>query len=168
MTTGTAGGDPLFSVAGRVVVIPGGMGQLGVSYAAAFVQRGAKVAIMDITDTPKVADPVFMQGMEAGAIWSFCGDITDRLSVAALLEAVESRWGTPHVLVNNAALDFPPDAPPETVGPFETYPISSFETVMDVNVKGPLICCQVIGDAMAREGRGSIINISSIYVILSP
>jgi NAD(P)-dependent dehydrogenase (short-subunit alcohol dehydrogenase family) len=164
----TAGGDPLFSVAGRVAVIAGGMGQLGVSYGAALAERGAKVAVMDITEAPKVENPVFMQGMEAGTIWPFCADITDKQAVESVLLEVADRWGIPHVLVNNAALDFPPDAPPETVGPFETYPVSSFDTVMDVNVKGPLICCQVIGDAMAGKGRGSIINISSIYGILSP
>ena len=76
--------------------------------------------------------------------------------------------GVPHLLVNNAALDSPPDAPPEEVGPFETYPEESFDRVMDVNVKGTLLCCQVVGAAMAREGRGSIVNISSIYGLLSP
>ena len=39
---------------------------------------------------------------------------------------------------------------------------------MDVNVKGTLLCCQVVGAAMAREGRGSIVNISSVYGLLSP
>lgn len=162
------GADPLFSVAGRVAVIAGGMGQLGVSYAAALAERGAMVAVVDITNVPKVENPVFIQGMEAGTILPFCADITDKTAVQAVLDEVTDRWETPHVLVNNAALDFPPDAPPETVGPFETYPVSSFDTVMDVNVKGPLICCQVIGNAMAGRGRGSIINISSIYGILSP
>jgi NAD(P)-dependent dehydrogenase (short-subunit alcohol dehydrogenase family) len=39
---------------------------------------------------------------------------------------------------------------------------------MDVNVKGTLLCCQVVGAAMAGEGRGSIVNVSSIYGMLSP
>ena len=39
---------------------------------------------------------------------------------------------------------------------------------MDVNVKGTLLCCQVVGGAMAREGRGSIVNVSSVYGLLSP
>ena len=39
---------------------------------------------------------------------------------------------------------------------------------MDVNVKGTLLCCQVVGARMAAEGRGSIVNVSSIYGILSP
>ena len=77
-------------------------------------------------------------------------------------------WGAPHLLVNNAALDSPPDAPPEEVGPFETYPEASFDEVMDVNVKGVVLCCQVVGAAMAGAGRGSIVNVSSVYGLLSP
>jgi NAD(P)-dependent dehydrogenase (short-subunit alcohol dehydrogenase family) len=79
-----------------------------------------------------------------------------------------AEWGVPHLLVNNAAVDSPPDAPAEEVGPFETYPEASFDRVMSVNVKGTLIPCQVVGSAMAREGRGSIVNVSSVYGLLSP
>ena len=39
---------------------------------------------------------------------------------------------------------------------------------MDVNVKGTFLCCQVVGGAMARAGRGSIVNVSSVYGLLSP
>ncbi len=160
--------DPLFSVADRVAVVTGGMGQLGVAYAAALARRGARVAVFDLADSPKVKNDVFTRGLADETILAFQVDITDRDSVEAATRQVVERWETPHILVNNAALDSPPDAPPTEVGPFETYPVSSFETVMDVNVKGTLICCQVIGQVMAGEGRGSIINISSIYGILSP
>jgi NAD(P)-dependent dehydrogenase (short-subunit alcohol dehydrogenase family) len=74
----------------------------------------------------------------------------------------------PHLLVNNAGLDSPPDAPADEVGPFDSYPEAAFDKVMDVNVKGTLLCCQVVGGAMAREGRGSIVNVSSVYGLLSP
>ena len=95
-------------------------------------------------------------------------DVTDRASIEAAPQAVVAEWGSPHLLVNNAALDAPPDAPAEEVGPFETYPEASFDQVMDVNVKGTFLCCQVVGAAMAQEGRGSIVNISSVYGLLSP
>src|SRR5437660_11128867 len=76
--------------------------------------------------------------------------------------------GSAHVLVNAAALDSPPDAPANEVGPFESYPEQSFDEVMDVNVKGTLFSCQVVGGRMAVEGRGSIVNVSSSYGMLSP
>ncbi len=70
--------------------------------------------------------------------------------------------------MNNAGLDSPPDAPDDEVGPFESYPEDSFDAVMDVNVKGTFLTCQVVGGAMARAGTGSIVNVSSIYGLLSP
>ena len=149
--------DPLFDLDGRVAVVTGGMGQLGSVYTAGLVERGMRVAVFDVAagDVPE----------GAGA---YRVDVTDRVEIEAALREVEAEWGVPHLLVNNAALDSPPDAPAEEVGPFETYPEESFDAVLDVNVKGAFLCCQVVGGAMAREGRGSIVNVSSIYGLLSP
>src|SRR5581483_8763435 len=55
-----------------------------------------------------------------------------------------------------------------TIGPFETYPEEAFDRMMEVNVKGALVCCQVVGGRMAEAGRGSIVNVSSVYGLLSP
>jgi NAD(P)-dependent dehydrogenase (short-subunit alcohol dehydrogenase family) len=153
----TAYGDPLFDLSGRVAVVTGGMGQLGQVYASGLAERGMRVAIFDVAagDVP--------EGVRAYAV-----DVADREAIERAEREIEAEWGVPHVLVNNAALDSPPDAPAEEVGPFETYPEASFDAVMDVNVKGSLLCCQVIGGAMAREGRGSIVNVSSVYGLLSP
>ena len=149
--------DPLFDLSGRVAVVTGGLGQLGQIYVAGLVERGMRVAVLDVGggDVPDGAR-------------AFEVDVTDRAGVEATEREIESEWGIPHVLVNNAALDSPPDAPAEEVGPFEDFPEASFDAVMDVNVKGTLLCCQVIGGAMAREGRGSIVNVSSVYGLLSP
>ena len=141
--------DPLFDVSGRVAVVTGGLGQLGSVYVDGLRERGMTVAVFDVAAKDRV-------------------DVTDRASIEAATERVIAEHGVPHLLVNNAALDSPPDAPAEEVGPFETYPEASFDQVMGVNVKGTLLCCQVVGAAMAREGRGSIVNISSVYGLLSP
>jgi NAD(P)-dependent dehydrogenase (short-subunit alcohol dehydrogenase family) len=149
--------DPLFDLDGRVAVVTGGAGQLGAVYTSGLVERGMRVAVLD------VADAAMPDGARAYRV-----DVTDRAGLEEALAAIEGDWGTPHLLVNNAALDSPPDAPAEEVGPFETYPESSLDAVMDVNVKGTVLCCQVFGAAMAREGRGSIVNVSSVYGMLSP
>jgi NAD(P)-dependent dehydrogenase (short-subunit alcohol dehydrogenase family) len=149
--------DELFDLSGRVAVVTGGMGQLGSVYAAGLAERGMRVALLDVA-TGDVPD-----GTRAYEV-----DVTDRSAIEEAAREVESEWGAPHLLVNNAGLDSPPDAPAEDVGPFETYPEASFDAVMDVNVKGAFLCCQVIGGGMAREGRGSIVNVSSIYGLLSP
>jgi NAD(P)-dependent dehydrogenase (short-subunit alcohol dehydrogenase family) len=149
--------DPLFDLDGRVAVVTGGFGQLGSVYTAGFVERGMRVAVFD------VAAGEVPEGARA-----FRVDVTDRAAIESALDEVAAEWGVPHVLVNNAALDSPPDAPAAEVGPFEEYPEESFDAVLDVNVKGAFLCCQAIGGAMAREGRGSIVNVSSIYGLLSP
>jgi NAD(P)-dependent dehydrogenase (short-subunit alcohol dehydrogenase family) len=149
--------DPLFDLEGRVAVVTGGLGQLGSVYAEGLTERGMRVAVFD------VATGEAPQGARA-----FVVDVTDRASIEAALREVEAEWGVPHLLVNNAALDSPPDAPAEDVGPFETYPEASFDAVLDVDLKGAFLCCQVVGGAMAREGRGSVVNVSSIYGLLSP
>jgi len=147
----------LFSLGGRVAVVTGGVGQLGTEIARGLADQGARVAVFDIA-AEDGGDEIRTYGV----------DVTDRAAIERATDEVTKQWDVPHVLVNAAALDSPPDAPAEEVGPFEDYPSESFDQVMAVNVKGTLQCCQVIGARMATAGRGSIVNVSSIYGMLSP
>ncbi len=158
----------IFSVKDKVVVITGGMGQLGMEYTLTFIERGAKVAILDMESSPKNTSQAFLAAMNNGSILYYKCNIVNSDEVKSSLEQIEAAFGSPHILINNAALDFPPTASLDDVGPFENYPESSYDSVMDVNVKGAFICCQVFGGKMAELGRGSIINVSSTYGILSP
>src|SRR5436189_3442101 len=139
-----------FSLERRIAIVTGGAGQLGAEIVRGLEERGARVAVFDL-----VGD-------------DFRVDVTDRAAVEQATNRVAAELGEPHILVNAAALDSPPDAPPEEVGPVESYPEESFDRVMDVNVKGTFLCCQVVGARMAQAGRGSIVNISSVYGMLSP
>lgn len=158
--------DDVFDLAGRVVVVTGAFGQLGRQFAAALARRGACIAAFDqAADESRGAD-VFGDGHET--ILPVPVDVTSRSSLESALKTVNTQLGVPHGLVNAAAIDAPPDAPAEENGPFETYPESSWDQVMDVNVKGTLLCCQAVGAQMASAGRGSIVNVSSIYGLVSP
>src|SRR5205823_32357 len=140
--------DDIFSLDGRAAVVTGGVGQLGAEIARGLVARGAKVGIFDVRE-----------GGDHGSIRYFHVDVTDRAAIEAATDELADAWGAPHVLVNAAAIDSPPDAPAAEVGPFEEYPVESFEQVMDVNVKGTFLACQVIGARMAAARRGSIVNV---------
>lgn len=155
----------LFDVSREVVLITGVAGQLGSEYAREFLGRGARVVGLDVrpsaaSDQLAVAFP---------ATYLFCAaDVTNKASLQDALTGIESRTGAPTVLINNAAIDSPPSAPPEENGPFEDYPEVSWDKVLEVNLKGVYLCCQVFGAAMARAGKGSIINVASIYGVVSP
>jgi len=150
--------DPLFSLTDKVVVVTGALGRLGRSYCAALRERGAFVAAIDRT----VED-------DSETMHHFAADVTCRAELECALTKIQAAWGRPIVgLVNNAGLDSPPNSPASENGPFEEYPEESWDRVMDVNVKGVFLSCQVFGGAMAQAGGGSIVNVSSIYGQVSP
>lgn len=155
----------MFDLSAAVVVVTGVAGQLGSRYAKALLARGARVAGLD------------QRGSEMTAAlardWPdqyrhITASVTDAGALREALVDVTAAFGTPTVLINNAAIDAPPSAPPEETGPFETYPEASWDRVMDVNLKGTFLCCQVFGGAMAAAGAGSVINIASIYGLVAP
>ena len=158
-------GQDIFDVKDRVIVVTGGLGQLGRQFSSCLAARGARVAVFDL-ETPAGKQPPDL--VNDPNILILPVDVTDRESLENALGRVESQWETPYGLINAAALDSPPGAPAAENGPFETYPESSWDRVMEVNAKGVFLCCQVVGGAMARAGRGSIVNICSIYGISSP
>lgn len=155
----------LFDLTGKVVVVTGSAGQLGGEYVKSLLGAGASVVGLDIwPENPKshvrdADDPAFL---------SLQADITDRGSVDSALEAALARFGRVDGLVNNAALDNPPGSGGAEVGPFEDFPLDAWDKVIDVNLKGTLVPCQVFGGHMAKSGGGSVVNVSSIYGILSP
>ena len=156
-----------FDLDGRVVVVTGGLGQLGASFTRALLAAGARVAVLDVVDGADRRAALFGDAGE-DVLRLYKADITSRASLEDTLARVTAELGAPYGLVNNAALDSPPGAPAGENGPFEDYPEDSFDRVMNVNVKGVVLACQVFGKAMAEAGQGSIVNIGSIYGVVSP
>lgn len=157
--------NALFDLTERVAIVTGAAGQLGGEYCKILLAAGARVVALDIKpDNPKGN----LQALQTDNLLLLQADITRRESVQRALEQVVGQFGHPDILVNNAALDAPPNASEQETGPFENYPLSSWNATLEVNLTGMLLCCQVIGGDMAENNGGSIINISSIYGILSP
>jgi NAD(P)-dependent dehydrogenase (short-subunit alcohol dehydrogenase family) len=155
----------LFDVSKDIVLITGVAGQLGGEYAKTFLMRGSKVFGLDLKSSAE-SDALTIE--YPGQYIFSAVDVTNKGELQQSLKKVESTFGTPTVLINNAAIDSPPSAPPEENGPFEDYPEESWDKVIDVNLKGVYLCCQVFGAAMSMVGVGSIINIASVYGVVSP
>ena len=162
--------DKLFDVSGKICIVTGGLGQIGKNMAREFYIRGAKVAIFARHVNPEKVQAVFPQEeYDADRMKFYAVDINKKETIEAALDAMEQVWGTPDVLVNNAGIDTQPSAPPEVSGPFENFPEEVFREVVDVNLVGTFLCCQAVGSRMIRAGKGgSIINVGSIYGMLSP
>jgi len=155
--------DLLFSLRDSLIVVTGAMGRLGRHYLAALADRGAQIAAIDTAAAIARAEvlPANTKG--------YAADVTVKAELDAALVAIARDFGrAPDGLVNNAALDSPPGSPSSENGPFETYPEESWDRVMQVNVKGVFLCSQVFGRAMSFEGKGSIVNVGSIYGKVSP
>lgn len=154
-----------FDVSKEIVVITGGSGVLGAEYARTFLDLNAKVVCLDISDSN---DTLNLQKKFPKTFLFLEADITSKDSIKGALSEIIDTIGPPTVLINNAGLDSPPSAPPEDTKAFENYPESSWDKVLEVNLKGIFLACQVIGSEMAKNKQGSIINISSIYGLVSP
>jgi NAD(P)-dependent dehydrogenase (short-subunit alcohol dehydrogenase family) len=146
----------LFELKQRIVVVTGCLGQLG------------RFADEEGAETLDAHEPL-RAARTAGRLVYYGADVSDRRSLESVCDRAESHYGgSIYGLVNNAALDSPPDSDAREVGPFETYPVENWDRIFAVNAKGPFLCCQVFGASMARAGTGSIVNVGSIYGIVSP
>lgn len=161
--------DPLFSVRDRVVLVTGGFGQIGTEFVKALHARGAKVAVSSRNAVPDGAGRLGIEGATAETLMAVEMDITDQASVEAAFEQIVAAWGVPTVVVNNAGLDTQPSAPPEVSGPFEQFPTDVFREVVDTNLVGTFLVMQAAGRRIREADlAGSIINIGSIYGMVSP
>ncbi len=160
--------NSLFSVQDKTVVVTGALGQLGRQFSLSLLKGGAKVALIDIADDCKSLPAKFSDYFDKSRAIYVKSDVTSEASLQSALLDIEDKLGLPFGLINNAALDSPPNANSEDNGPFETFPLDSLEKTMGVNIIGVAKACQIFGSRMAEIGVGSIINIGSIYGMVSP
>jgi NAD(P)-dependent dehydrogenase (short-subunit alcohol dehydrogenase family) len=150
----------LYSLEGRVAVVTGGTGALGGAMARGLARAGAKVGVLG---RRRERAEVVVQTIEAdgGVALALPADVLDRGELEAAREAVVERWGRLDVLVNAAGGNMP-SATLEPGGSFFELPVEGMEPVITLNLQGTLLPSQVFGEAMARAGRGCIVNISSM------
>lgn len=157
----------LFDVTRRVAIVTGGLGQLGQVFTKGLVDAGARVAIYSRREISDDDLAELFPGAE-GKVKVYLASVTDKAALEAATEQLCKDWGVPEILINNAGIDSKPNGPADQNGPFEDYPQKYWDEVIDVNLTGVMLCSQVIGARMAEAGRGSIINVGSMYGMVSP
>jgi NAD(P)-dependent dehydrogenase (short-subunit alcohol dehydrogenase family) len=157
-----------FSLAGDVAVVTGAMGKLGPIWAEALIEAGAAVAALDRPGAvPSPAFSSLQKRSDERRLFVTDCDVTDRASIATASQRVERTLGAPSVLVNNAGIDQPPDSDTNRYR-IEEMPIEQFRSMVEVNLIGTFQVTQAFGAVMADRGKGSIINIGSLYASVSP
>ncbi len=137
---------------GRVAVVTGSAGGIGLAICEQLLSMGAQVVRADIGNP---AMPV-----EVERSLSLHCDIADPASVAAMATQVRARFGRCDVLVNNAAITAKP------VG-LEDFPLDVWDRIFRVNLRGALLCAQALVPMMFERGSGSIVNVASIAAQVS-
>lgn len=149
---------------GKVAVITGGGGTLGNSFIRALAGEGAKVFILDrdVEASQKAVDKFKEDGLDVDVV--YC-DVLNEAVVAEAVEEVLKRAGRVDILVNGAGGNLPG----ATVGPdssiFELK-IDDFRKVNDLNLLGTVIPSIAFAKPMVEQGKGCIVNISSMSALL--
>lgn len=151
----------LFDLSGEVAVVIGATGVLGGVLAEGLAAAGARIAVLG-RNAERGAECVRRIRAASGTAEFFPADALERAGLKAAHEAVTASLGAPKILVNAAGGNDPRVT--VTAGrAFEQIELADWRANFDLNlVGGVLLPCQEFGPAMARAGRGSIINIASV------
>ena len=137
---------------GRITVITGGAGGIGLAAATRFVAEGSKVLLVDLDEGP-LRQAVTTLGTEHASFVR--ADVTRREDVECYVGAAVERYGGIDVFLNNAGIE-------GAVKPITEYPIEVFDRVIEVNVRGVWLGLRSVIPEMAKRGGGSIVITSSV------
>lgn len=151
--------NEIFSIAGKVAVITGGSGVLGSNIARGFLQAGAKVFIVG-AHQDKV-DTALKELKPFGEIDGQACNVLDMEELRALRETVIARWRCVDILVNAAGGNIPGGTLTQEQTIFDMK-VPDLNKVVDLNLYGSVYPSLVFGEMMAKQGQGSIINVSSM------
>lgn len=158
--------DNLFDLQGRVALITGGAGLLASEHAIALAGYGANVIISDLNVdvcNEKAAE-LKKEGVEVEVM---ALDVTSKGNWISVTQTIIQKHGRIDILINNAG--FTNQSKTSAFDrSFENFPLEDWNAIMNVNLTGTFLGCQVVGVEMLKQGKGSIINIASLYGVVSP
>ncbi|MFT4682889.1 MAG: NAD(P)-dependent dehydrogenase (short-subunit alcohol dehydrogenase family) [Flavobacteriales bacterium] len=152
-----------FELKGKVIVITGACGLVGRAFCEAAAQFGAHVVAVDIPQADPAKFAQELQSRNGQDMMGVAVNVADKSDVIRLKEEVLAKFKTIDGLVNGhqnkSHLIFEP---------FEDVSEENWDTVVNINLKGTFLTCQVLGSWMAENSGGSIINIPSTYSVVAP
>ncbi len=158
--------ETLFDLTGKIALVTGGGGLLATEHAIALSSYGATVIMADFNEEKCNAAAISLQQQGINATAKYC-NVTSKESWQILAEDIVKEYGSIDILVNNAGFTNQSKSA-NFDNSFEDFPLEDWNAIMSVNLTGTFIGCQVAGKYMLKQGKGSIINMASLYGVVSP
>lgn len=141
------------SMTGKIALITGAAGAIGMATATLLAARGAMIVATDIAGAD--FGPLRAAIPDEGRLLVVEADVTDEAAFGKVVTAAVETFGTIDIFFNNAGIEGP-------VAPIPDFPTDAFRRVIEVNVTGIFLGLKLVIPVMAKAGRGSIINSSSV------
>ena len=155
-----------FDLTGRTAIVTGGGGLLAAEHAIALSSQGAAVILADFNEEKCNAAAVALQQQGVNVVAKYC-NVTLKESWQQLADEVVKDYGSIDILINNAGFTNQSKSANFDAG-FEDFPLEDWNAIMTVNLTGTFLGCQVAGKQMLKQGKGSIVNLASLYGVVSP
>ncbi len=150
--------DQLFGLSGKVAIVIGGTGELCGAMAEGLASAGAEVVLVG-RNADKARIRLDKISAAGGKAWFHPAETTSKSELEALRDAVVKKCGRIDVVVNGAGVN--------SATPFLDITEEEFDRIVQVNVKGVFLGCQVFGEYLVAQGQGgSIINLGSMSGIV--
>ncbi|MBO6205296.1 MAG: SDR family oxidoreductase [Lachnospiraceae bacterium] len=161
-----------FEITGRVCIVTGGGGLIGMKHAEAIVEGGGIPVLLDIVQAgmDRVQNGLKEEYGDDITVETFVTDITDRSALENVRDRLMEKYGHIDVLINNAANNPKVEGGSKNLGAirFHNFPVDMWDQDIAVGLTGAMLCAQVFGEVMEKQGKGIILNISSDYGLISP
>jgi NAD(P)-dependent dehydrogenase (short-subunit alcohol dehydrogenase family) len=160
--------NDLQNLGGRMALITGGAGHLGRTIAATLLELGATVALVD-RDADSLARAVETLGnaVSDAQVTTYQTDLESESARIDLFNAHAAQFGRLDILVNNAGFVGDSNLQGWAVD-FESQSIETWRRALEVNLTAPFHLAQLFAPLLRANGKGSVINISSIYGMVGP
>jgi 2-deoxy-D-gluconate 3-dehydrogenase len=149
-------GAKMFELAGRVAIVTGGNGGIGLGMAIGLAKAGARVVVAARDPQKSTAAVAALRALGSDAL-SIAVDVTNESSVSDLIAQTIERCGQLDILVNNAGTNIRK--------PVQDLGLEQWQHVVDTNLTSTFLCARAAYPCMKRAGAGKIINIGSMLSI---